>query len=304
MADCASGLGKCTFGDTGPIAGQSTGGDSTLTKRTYLDNWRRVSGLAYNCTGTVQRRSLTWTQTTGTTDTFGVSFKVEIGTIFKASIETKYEHQWLKSVSYSDTWNDDVRPGYIGWIERAQVMNSYTGKWRTHYDDPKWGHYYWATPYDTVTSPANEGEDGWTSNIKWQERPMTRDELISNCGWDYPPQSIAGGTTLKSGWSTQASLTRLVMQSDGNLVMYRLRDGAAIWSTHTSGHPGAYAVMQTDGNFVVYDAANRFLWNSNTVSPGAWAILQNDGNFVVYKSTGGPGVGGALWASNTTAAAK
>jgi hypothetical protein len=64
------------------------------------------------------------------------------------------------------------------------------------------------------------------------------------------------------------------MQTDGNLVMYRRRDGAAIWSSCTSGHPGAYAEMQTDGNFVV------------------------------YKSTGGPGKGGAPWAIGTTTTAR
>ncbi|MFD0007862.1 hypothetical protein ACFVJ4_36365 [Streptomyces sp. NPDC127178] len=252
-----------------------------------------------------QRRSLTWAQTTGTADTLGISYSASGGLpgIFEVSVETKYEHQWNSSVQYGDTWNQDVPPGYIGWVERGQVMNEYSGMWRTHYDDPKKGHYFWGV-HDTIRSPANEGEGGWHSNIRWRERPMTREELINNCGWDFPPGSIAGGTTLKAGWSVQANLTRLVMQSDGNLVMYRLRDGRAIWSTRTHGHPGAYAKMQTDGNFVIYDANNRFLWNSNTVSTGAWAVLENDGSFVVYKATGGPGRGGFLWASNTTAAAK
>ncbi|MGW7824408.1 hypothetical protein ACWGLF_41400, partial [Streptomyces puniciscabiei] len=80
-------------------------------------------------------------------------------------------------------------------------------------------------------------------------------------------QTVYGGNILKPGTWTQGTYTRLVMQMDGNLVMYRRRDGAALWSTHTSRHPGAYAVMQTDGNVVV------------------------------YKNTGGPGKGGALWAT-------
>jgi hypothetical protein len=83
------------------------------------------------------------------------------------------------------------------------------------------------------------------------------------------PQTIASNATLKSGWWTRSRHTFLVMQPDGNLVMYRRRDGAAIWSSGTSGHPGAYAVMQPDGDLVV------------------------------YGPNGGPGTGGALWASNT-----
>ncbi|MEU9476159.1 hypothetical protein AB0D93_10520, partial [Streptomyces sp. NPDC048191] len=82
---------------------------------------------------------------------------------------------------------------------------------------------------------------------------------------------------------------------------------AAIWSSRTNGHPGAYAVMQQDGNFVIYDANNRFLWNTNTAgtpdNAGAWAVLQDDGNFVIYRSYGGPTRGQAIWSSNTWRAA-
>lgn len=129
-------------------------------------------------------------------------------------------------------------------------------------------------------------------------------------GTNTRPQTIASGTTLKPGWWTQGTYTRLVMQMDGNLVMYRRRDGAAIWSTRTSGHAGAYAVMQTDGNFVVYKSTGGpgkggALWATHTSGhSGAYALLQNDGNLVVYKSTGGPGKGGALWATGTNTTAR
>jgi hypothetical protein len=118
-------------------------------------------------------------------------------------------------------------------------------------------------------------------------------------------QTIRSGQTLKPGWWTQGQRTFLVMQPDGNLVMYRKRDGAAIWSTRTSGHPGAYAVMQSDGNLVVYrkgggPSTGGALWSSRTYGhPGAYAIMQDDGNLVIYKKGGGPGTGGALWAGNT-----
>ncbi|MFI8219996.1 hypothetical protein [Streptomyces sp. NPDC085932] len=306
MADCTSGLGKCTFGDGSPVMGESPGGD--LTRKTYIDNWRRVSNLSPNCMSAPQRKSISWSQTTGTSDTFGISFKVEVGAIVKTGVETKYEHSWMEQKTVSDTYHVDVKPGTYAWIKRGQVMQAYTGKWRTHYDDPKWGHYYWATSYDTVRQPAREGQDGLYSEVGWDERPMTREEILRDCpNWYFPPGVIDGGTTLKAGWQYQANLTRLVMQSDGNLVMYRLRDNKAIWASRTHGNPGAYAVMQKDGNFVIYDASNRFLWHTNTYgheSTGAWAVMQNDGNFVIYKSNGGPGRGGALWASNTTAAAQ
>jgi hypothetical protein len=68
--------------------------------------------------------------------------------------------------------------------------------------------------------------------------------------------------------------------------------------------------MQTDGNLVVYKngggpGKGGALWATGTSGhSGAYAMMQNDGNLVVYKSTGGPGKGGALWASGTTTTAR
>ncbi|MGW7002509.1 hypothetical protein ACWGCW_06705 [Streptomyces sp. NPDC054933] len=118
-------------------------------------------------------------------------------------------------------------------------------------------------------------------------------------------RTIAAGQVLKPGWWTQGQRTFLVMQRDGNLVMYRKRDGKAIWSSGTYGHPGAYAAMQSDGNLVIYrsgggSSTGGALWASRTYGhAGAYAIMQDDGNLVIYKSGGGPSSGGVLWASNT-----
>ncbi|WP_405880825.1 MULTISPECIES: hypothetical protein [unclassified Streptomyces] len=112
--------------------------------------------------------------------------------------------------------------------------------------------------------------------------------------------TIGSGQKLKGGWWTQSRYTRLVVQPDGNVVMYRKRDGKAIWSTGTSGHSGAYTYMQSDGNLVVYTSTGGpgiggGLWSTGTYGhTGAYATMQSDGNFVVHGSTGG-----ALWASNT-----
>jgi hypothetical protein len=98
--------------------------------------------------------------------------------------------------------------------------------------------------------------------------------------------TLAPGKSLSSGASLVApgKRARLVMQSDGNLVLY---DGPttskALWSSGTNGKPGASAIMQTDGNFVVYDGAHNALWSSGTSGhPGASLSLQDDGNLVVY----------------------
>jgi len=87
----------------------------------------------------------------------------------------------------------------------------------------------------------------------------------------------------------------LIMQTDGNLVLYRFLTGGrhiARWSTGTNDQIVTQAVMQGDGNFVVY-GPHGALWNSGTHgNPGAWLVLQNDGNLVIYDASGAP-----LWAT-------
>jgi L,D-peptidoglycan transpeptidase YkuD (ErfK/YbiS/YcfS/YnhG family) len=83
---------------------------------------------------------------------------------------------------------------------------------------------------------------------------------------------------------------RLVMQGDGNLVMYSA--GRAIWWSGTARNSGASLALQSDGNAVIY-AAGRALWNTRTQrNPGARMVLQNDANLVVYRANGT-----AAWAS-------
>ncbi|GIG30835.1 hypothetical protein Cma02nite_34350 [Cellulomonas marina] len=93
--------------------------------------------------------------------------------------------------------------------------------------------------------------------------------------------------------------SHLEMQSDGNLVLYRLDRYTGMdyadWQTGTSGHPGAYLALQSDGNAVVYTAdGGQALWQSGTAGQaGARLTLQPDGNLVVYAG------GAARWQAGT-----
>jgi len=85
----------------------------------------------------------------------------------------------------------------------------------------------------------------------------------------------------------------LVMQTDGNLVLYRNSDSKSLWATGTTG--GSRAIMQGDGNFVRYASSGVPVWASNTAgNNGATVQLQNDANLVIYKA------GTPIWASRTT----
>lgn len=117
------------------------------------------------------------------------------------------------------------------------------------------------------------------------------------------PASAAAGTdrltaneVLGSGSTIASGAASLVMQGDGNLVLYASQ-GVPIWDSRTFGHPGAYAVMQADGNLVIYQTQGSIrvaIWASGTAGRGvSTLIVQSDGNAVTYSPAG------ATWATNT-----
>lgn len=101
-----------------------------------------------------------------------------------------------------------------------------------------------------------------------------RIEIASN--W-----SIARGNRV---WSTN-KLYEMVLQDDGNLVIYRQGDGP-IWAAGTYGKVVKNLIFQPDGNLVVYDINNRPVWATNTQGKGAgYMSLQNDGKLRIYRGS-------------------
>jgi hypothetical protein len=114
------------------------------------------------------------------------------------------------------------------------------------------------------------------------------------------------------------------LQDDGNAVIYRTDNYAALWQTRTSGlsqyQPFKF-VVQEDGNLVLYDKDGKARWDSGTaqapkevkeekkkgkdkkkgggeVKKVPWKVelkLQNDGNLVLYREDGK-----VLWTSGVT----
>jgi hypothetical protein len=78
-------------------------------------------------------------------------------------------------------------------------------------------------------------------------------------------------------------LYKLILQTDGNLVIYNQTTNKAVWATYTNGKPVVKAVMQGDGNFVLYGSNGASYWSSRTYNyPGAFLQIQDQGNAVVY----------------------
>ena len=99
---------------------------------------------------------------------------------------------------------------------------------------------------------------------------------------------------------------QLIMQGDGNLVLYAIDDASlprditkgtykkAIWSSGTNGKGAVRCTMQSDGNLVLYTKASKAIWDTRTNGhPGAFLRCQDDGNLVI--------LGANAWSSKTSA---
>ena len=89
-------------------------------------------------------------------------------------------------------------------------------------------------------------------------------------------------------------LTTFAHQSDGNVVVRR--GNRQLFATDTAGRGSIALIMQTDGNLVLYDNAGVALWFSGTHgNPGAGLRVDNDGRAVIFTPSMRQ-----LWASDTT----
>jgi len=162
-----------------------------------------------------------------------------------------------------------------------------------------------------------------TGQAIWQTSTSRAVAAYNNVG-DHlsPDQRLNIGDYLRSSdWRYF-----LVMQSDGNLVLYTAGRTQPLWASKTNGKGGSITAMQADGSLVIYSAQNEVVWSSGTNNgksttlrlqsdgnlvlvstaakalwaagtvgnPGSFAAMQMDGNFVIYASNGKP-----LWWSGT-----
>lgn len=145
------------------------------------------------------------------------------------------------------------------------------------------------------------------------------------CSTTAPRSILRVGEQLQQGEALTSpnGAYRLVMQVDGNLVLY-VSDNTvpanALWSTGTLRCGPHRFQVQTDGNLVTYDGYSQPSWASNSLRQvkqlscsciyrllsmsisfpfiknveGAQLALQDDGNLVFYDNMNQP-----VWASNT-----
>jgi hypothetical protein len=108
---------------------------------------------------------------------------------------------------------------------------------------------------------------------------------VSATNGDYRGEALAVGDVLARNQylASESLVTQLVFQGDSNLVLYN--NGVPLWSAGTYGLNGTRVVMQSDGNLVMYRADNSVAWHTATWGhPGAYLRLQADGNVMIRQS--------------------
>ncbi|MFJ9100478.1 hypothetical protein ACIRJM_18595 [Streptomyces sp. NPDC102405] len=101
---------------------------------------------------------------------------------------------------------------------------------------------------------------------------------------------IAATNILSTGESWKTNRIRMVMQGDGNLVVYN-ENNKATWASMVFGE-GHTARFQTDGNLCVYNGEDKPVWATGTFGhPGAKLVLRKDGKVVIVDG------GTVLWST-------
>ncbi|MFT3923204.1 MAG: hypothetical protein QM778_11790 [Myxococcales bacterium] len=99
--------------------------------------------------------------------------------------------------------------------------------------------------------------------------------------------TLKSGSVMPAGTSFQSpnNTYQLIYQTDGNLVVYALSPTKkALWASGTQGVPPGKVIMQSDGNLVIYKPDGAAAWSTKTNgNTGAFLSMQDDNNLVVYR---------------------
>lgn len=125
----------------------------------YLGEATRVSDKIRNCSTSDAQHTLTWSQTTETVDSFGVQVTAGLGKLVKLGIKTSYRRDWTNSKTEESSVLTTIKPGEEAWVERAPLIQRFTGIMTTHYDSQIDGHYVWRLPDEQYVGPAADPSD-------------------------------------------------------------------------------------------------------------------------------------------------
>lgn len=93
---------------------------------------------------------------------------------------------------------------------------------------------------------------------------------------------------MQKGWwlaSPNEKYSLQIMNESGNLILRQIEKRLKIWQISTK-NIGSRLVMQDDGNLVLFDKYNGTLFSTKTALKGEYFILQDSGDMAVIDSYG------------------
>ena len=117
-------------------------------------------------------------------------------------------------------------------------------------------------------------------------------ESSSNDAGDAASSTMMPGESLSPGESisSPSGQYQLILQHDGNLVLYDTSGPTPLWDSRTVGRSDRTLIMQPDGNLVLYELpVTPFdaLWHSRTYDwPGAFLTVRDDGTMTIGHTDG------------------
>lgn len=148
---------------------------------TYTGPRHQVGSTAFNCGSLPNPHQISWADTTGATNSLGMSIQVgaKFWEVYEVSVEATYRHDW--TVSHTDTESNSVNipPGSKGWVERATAMQQATGWYELHFPSRYYGHYIWYV--HDYQSSGYTGDQADLQHTYLRDTPMTEAERAEHC---------------------------------------------------------------------------------------------------------------------------
>ncbi|MGV9503301.1 mannose-binding protein [Streptomyces sp. NPDC003642] len=130
-------------------------------------------------------------------------------------------------------------------------------------------------------APAPQPSSSPTKTAKPKPKPKPKPKETPRPNWSTETVYAVSVLEVNQAWTTNR--IRMVMQTDGNLVVYNEK-GKPIWASMTFGQ-NHRAIFQGDGNLVIHNAADRPIWASKSHGhDGAQLVLRADAKVVIVHN--------------------
>lgn len=137
-------------------------------------------------------------------------------------------------------------------------------------------------------APAPESSPSSKPETKPKAKPKPKPKATPQPNWSTETVFATSVLEVNQAWTTNR--IRMVMQTDGNLVVYN-EHGNPIWASMTFGS-NHRAIFQPDGNLVIHNGEDRPIWASQTWGhEGAQLVLRADAKVVIVQN------GAVLWST-------